>query len=139
MIVLHDLKSDDSCHLYKSLRLQSKIVNNSLAFSAPTFEPGSELDKLYGDMQRQVFEEDFHGVEEGDDPIVSSRAIHDSISNPKPRTRYPIATLSKTLAFFTSILPDRYLDLLLSSNILSYFDFCIPMLPGNEHCSEKGV
>ena len=72
-----------------------------------------------------VAEGDRNGVENGDPPIVSSQAIYDAITSKKPKTRYLVGKLHKTIYLFTAILSDRYMDKLLTSGLIEYLDFCI--------------
>ena len=104
--------------------IQSNIVHNS------NVENDSNTDDertygLYSEMQKAVAEGDRNGVENGDPAIVSSQAIYDAITSKKPKTRYLVGKLHKTIYLFTAILSDRYMDKLLTSGLIEYLDFCI--------------
>ena len=113
--------------------IQSNIIINSNNNSNGKHESNTMSSPSAGDdsydryvaMQKAVAEGDKNGVENGDPPIVSSEAIYDAIISTKPKTRYMVGKLHKTIYFFTTVLTDRYLDWLLTSGMLKYFDFCI--------------
>ena len=120
--------------------IQSNIVNNSNRDSSNSEDEKKKISSsihkdvscsLYDDMQKAVAEGDKTGVETGDPPIVSSEAIFHAITAKKPKTRYLVGKLHKTIYFFTSFLTDRYLDWLMTSGLLKYLDFCI----FSSHCS----
>ena len=110
--------------------IQSNIVTNANRDRGSENNNNSPLDaeesyRLYHDMQKAVAEGDRIGVENGDPAIVSSEAIFHAVTARKPQTRYLVGKLHKTMYFFTMVLSDRYLDWLLTSGLLKYFDFCI--------------